>query len=210
MVIWLKQKKQIWGDRMKIIILSLFISIGLWAESSALFGKVINVTKNDTLNVRSQSNYEAKKVGEIPSGAYMGIEQCKTVMNSTWCRVYPLVQNFYENFWEEKNIGWVNARYLKLSNRGYVNITGEEKNCFYSLKCRDTANKKECLVVYDLKYDYEKDKMIEMKSKWIERKKLKGESMFGAVSENREINPEGGYCTKAKMIDNYLNISEKQ
>ncbi len=189
---------------MKIIILTLFISMGLWADSTALFGFVTNVSENDTLNVRSQANYKAKKVGELPFDAGMGVDKCKTVGNSTWCRVYPLVQNFYEKFWEEKNIGWVNAHYLKFRNRGYVNIIGEGKDCFYAVECRSNASKKECLVVYALNYDYEKETMIEMKSKWIERKKLKGESMFGAASENREINPEGGYCTTGRMIDDYL------
>jgi len=201
---------------MKILLLLLTImTLSLSTENiekvyPGLFASVVNVASNDTLNVRSEPNYKAKKVGEIPSKFFMGIEKCKTVENSTWCHVYPLVQNWYEKFWEEKNIGWVNARYLKFSNHGYVNIAGEEKNCFYALKCREIEDKKECLVVYELNYDYKKDKMIEIKSKWIERKKLKGESMFGAVSENREINPEGGYCTTGKMIDEYLKKVKKQ
>ncbi len=189
--------------RMKMLILSIFFSVGVWADNTALFGFVINVSKNDVLNVRSEPSHKAKKVGALPFDAGMGIDKCKTVKNSTWCRVYPLVQNWYENFWEEKNIGWVNARYLQFRYRGYVNIVDEEKNCFYALKCRDIADKKECLVVYNLKYDYEKEKMTEVKTKWIDRKKLQGESAFGAASENREINPEGGYCTNGRMIDDY-------
>jgi len=195
---------------MKIAILSILFSVGVWADSTALFGRVANIAQNDTLNVRYEPNYKAKKVGELPFDAGMGIEKCKTVKNSIWCRVYPLVQNFYENFSEEKNIGWVNAQYLKFSYRGYVNITGEEKNCFYALECRDIANKKECLVVYDLKYDYEEDTMIEIRSKWIERKKLKGESAFGAASQNVEINSEGGYCTNARMIEDHLKKIKKE
>ena len=189
--------------RMKMLILSIFFSVGVWADNTALFGFVINVSKNDVLNVRSEPSHKAKKVGALPFDAGMGIEKCKTVKNSTWCRVYPLVQNWYDNFWEEKNIGWVNARYLQFRYRGYVNVVDEEKNCFYALKCRDIADKKECLVVYNLKYDYEKEKMTEVKTKWIDRKKLQGESAFGAASENRGINPEGGYCTNGRMIDDY-------
>ncbi len=40
-------------------------------------------------------------------------------------------------------------------------------------------------------------------------KKLKDESMFGIVSENREINPEGEYCTIGRMIDAYLKKGNK-
>ncbi len=165
---------------------------------------MVNVAQNDTLNVRTEPNYKAKKISELPVEAYVGIEKCKKFKKTIWCRVYPLVQQWYEKFGNDSHKGWVNARYLQFSNRGYVNIAGKEKNCFYALRCRDIANKKECLVVYDLNYNYEKDKMIKIKSKWIERKKLKGESMFGAASENREINPEGGYCTTGRMIDDYL------
>ncbi len=190
-------------DMMKFVILSILCSVGIWADNTALFATVVNVAKNDTLNVRSEANYKAKKVGEIPPDAYMGIEKCRTVGNSMWCRIYPLVQNWYDNFGPE-DIGWVNARYLKFSNRGYINIINKEKNCFYSIMCKSSINSNKCLIVYDLKYDYKKDKMIEIKSKWIERKKLKGESAFGAASQNKKINLESGYCTNGKMIDNYF------
>jgi uncharacterized protein YgiM (DUF1202 family) len=190
------------------VLLILLISAGVWADSAALFGLVTNVTKNDTLNVRSDANYNSKKVGALPFDAGVGIEKCKIVKNSTWCRIYPLVQNSYDTFGPQ-NTGWVNTRYLTFSYRGYVNVTGEDTNCFYAVKCRDIENKKECLVVYDLKYDYEKDTMTEIKSKWIERKKLKGESAFGAASQNVEINPEGGYCTNARMIEDYFEKINK-
>lgn len=193
--------------KIKWLLLVIFLSLGLCAESSSLFGRVIAIAEHDTLNVRSQADYRSDKVAELPLSGYVGIEKCETVKNATWCYVYPLVQIWYEKFSEKKNIGWVNARYLKFSNRGYVNIVGEERNCFYALKCKDIVNKKKCLVVYNLKYDHEKEKITEIKTKWIDRKKLQGESAFGAASQNREINPEGGYCTNAKMIDNYLEIN---
>jgi len=185
---------------MKIIILSILLSVGVWADSTALFGSVTNVSKNDTLNVRSQANHKAKKVGEIPSGAGMGIEKCKNVKNSTWCRVYPLVQNWYENFSKEKNIGWVNARYLKFSNRGYVLIKGE-RNCAYALDC----HKGKCEVVDDFSnesvMDYQK---IGIKTKWVKREYLKGESNFGVTPDNVD-----GYCNNGVYIDEYLKPSFK-
>ncbi len=184
---------------MKIIILGFLISIGAWADSTALFGSVTNVSKNDTLNVRSQANHKSKKVGELPFDAGMGIEKCKTVKSSTWCRVYPLVQNWYENFWEEKNIGWVNARYLKFRNRGYVVVKGKQ-NCDYALKCDEGK----CEVVFDYSYTLDATgNIVTLETKWVEREYLKGESGFGAVPENAD-----GYCTQGNRIEDYLKKSK--
>jgi len=177
----------------KILFICMIMLVNLWADSTykpALFGKVINVSQNDTLNVRSQSNYRSKKVGELPSHAYIGIEKCKMVKKSTWCRVYQLVQNYYsENF----HPGWVNARYLKFSNRGYVIVKGK-KNCDYVLRC----NNGKCEVVYDYITDNEHN-VIELKTKWIERKYLKGESQFGVTPDN-----EDGFCNSGMFIEDYL------
>ena len=164
-------------------------------NETALFGSVINVSKNDTLNVRFEPNYKAKKVGEIPSKWRVGIEKCKGINNSTWCRVYPLVQVWHENFCEDKNIGWVNAKYLKFSNRGYVIVKGK-RNCAYSLSCLDGK----CKVVNDFEensvIDYKKTGLNE---KWVKRGYLKGESNFG-------VTPDGvdGYCNNGIYIDAYL------
>ena len=157
-----------------------------------LFALVINVAQDDTLNVRKQSNYKAKKVGELPSGAFIGIEQCKTGKKSRWCRVYQLVQNYYS---EDFQPGWVNARYLKFSNRGYVLIKGK-KNCAYALKC----NAGKCEIVDD----YENDNVIDYKktgfrTKWIEREYLRGESHFGVTPDNVD-----GYCNIGMFIEEYL------
>ncbi len=177
---------------MKIVTLCLLLSLGLFAESLGLFGKVVNVSENDTLNVRTQANYRAQKVGELPPSALVGIESCKKVKNSTWCKIYQLVQN---NYYESSQRGWVNAKYLKFKNRGYVNIEGKYNHCFYALKCENRANTEKCLVVFDYTYDYKKEKMIERETQWIKRDKLQGESAFGAMSNNKVLNPEGGYCT---------------
>lgn len=168
---------------MKIIILGILVSIVLWAENAALFGTVVNVSQNDILNVRSQADHRSKKVGEVPPEAYAGIEKCITVKNSTWCRIYPLVQNWYDKFWKEEHIGWVNARYLKFSNRGYVIVKGE-KNCAYALDC----HRGKCEVI--------DDKKAAIKTKWIEREYLKGESNFGVTPDNVD-----GYCNNGMYIE---------
>ncbi len=179
---------------MKIIIFSLLVSTGVWADSTALFGIVVNITKNDTLNVRFEPNYKAEKVGKIPSDAYIGIKECKTLGSSTWCSVYPLVQNWYEDFGPEDR-GWVNARYLKFSNRGYVIVKGK-RNCAYALKCTDDK----CEIVDD----FEKNNPLEyektgLHTRWIERKYLKGESNFGVTPDNVD-----GFCNSGMFIDDYL------
>jgi len=97
---------------MKKIIITLILSALLSANNSGLFAKIVNVVQNDTLNVRVHPDYKAKKVAEIPHDWYVGVEKCKTIGHSTWCRVYPLVQQWSEHF-EDKDEGWVNARYLQ-------------------------------------------------------------------------------------------------
>lgn len=183
---------------MKTIILSILLLTGSWSDSAALFGKVIHVAENDTLNVRAEPNQKANKIGEIPFDGYVGIETCKKIEKSQWCKVYFLVENYYENFWKDKNIGWVNARYLQFSNHGYVIIKGK-RNCAFSLKCIDDK----CEVVDD---DHDIDyKRTGLKTKWIQREHLKGESNFGATPDNVD-----GYCNKGMFIDDYLeNIKEQ-
>lgn len=178
---------------MKTVMLSILLSIGLWAVSPSLFGKVINVAEDDTLNVHKQSNYKSKKVAELPPKAYIGIEKCKKIQKTTWCRVYPMVQQWYEKFGNDSHKGWVNARYLKFNNRGYVIIDGK-KNCDYVLRCKESK----CEVVD--RYEQEKNyNVTSIKTKWIERDRLRGESNFGAISED-----EDGFCNSRIFIEDYL------
>ena len=156
---------------------------------------MVNVAQNDTLNVRTEPNYKTKKVSELPPDARVGIEKCQKIKHSTWCRVYPLVQQWYEKFGNDSHKGWVNARYLQFSNRGYVLIKGK-KNCAYALKC----NAGKCEIVDD----YENDNVIDYKktgfrTKWIEREYLRGESHFGVTPDNVD-----GYCNTGIFIEEYL------
>jgi len=180
---------------MKKILLSLLLSISsLLSGNTALFATVKNVAENDTLNVRSEANHKSKKVGEIPPEWHIGVEKCKKVNTATWCKVYPLIQIWAEAF-GGKDMGWVNAKYLEFSNKGYVTIEGKTSDCYYAMQCKQNA----CHVVMEMQYDYDKNDMLAWKTKWIERSKLKGESNFGAIDSSRD-----GYCTNAGMIENYL------
>jgi len=110
-----------------------------------------------------------------------------------------MVQNWYDKFGPE-NAGWVNAKYLKFSNRGYVIINGK-RNCSYALKCVDDK----CEVVDD----FEKNDPIEyektgLHTRWVERKYLKGESNFGVTPDTID-----GYCNNKIYIDNYLKKQGK-
>jgi len=164
--------------------------LSLEARSIALFGKVAGVASDDVLNVRAQPNYKARKVGELPPNATVGIERCRKIGRSQWCRVYQLVQNLYS---EDFHPGWVNARFLKSRNRGYVQIRNRKNDCYYSLQCKDDR----CEVVTDASYDAE-GMILWLQKGWIDRSYLRGESRFGSASNDME-----GYCTFDHRIEDY-------
>lgn len=67
-----------------------------------LKGQVTGVEWWDDLNVRQWPAWYSQKVGQLEPGAYVWIERCITVEDSSdWCKV-------------ERNTtyGWVNSRYL--------------------------------------------------------------------------------------------------
>jgi len=178
----------------KIVLLLVLLPVFMFGESTALFATVKNVAKDDRLNVRAEANHKSTKVGELPPSYYVGVEKCKKIKSSTWCKVYPLVQQWSEKF-AENSTGWVNAHYLNFHDRGYVTIEGEKNNCYYAIACKNDL----CNIVKDMQYDHEKDKMPKMQTKWIKRSRLKGESAFGAASSDME-----GYCTNGNRIEDNL------
>lgn len=176
---------------MKQILLITLFSVSLWADGTALFAGVTGVSKNDTLSIRSKPSHKSKKVGSLPPEAYIAIEKCEDTGNSKWCRIYQIPQQFYEGF----HIGWVNARYLNFSNRGYVNIIGEKNDCYVALECQNNL----CSVVKDFDYNYETDTLSNLLVKEVRREKLEPTSNFGAMSEEGD-----GYCTSVKYIENHF------
>jgi hypothetical protein len=177
----------------KLVLVMIFLLTAAFSKNAALFAQVTDVKQYDTLNVRAEANYKTSKVGEIPPKWYVGVEKCKKIRSATWCRVYPLVQQWSEHF-GENDTGWVNARYLKSHSEGFVTVKGYEKNCHYALECVNKKGKEQCLVVLD--YDRE--------AKWIPRSLLRGESQFGAAPVNMD-----GYCTKGAWLDPYLKKSKQ-
>lgn len=177
----------------KLLILFAVLSMSLFANSAPLFGVVKGVASDDELNIRAKPNYRSKKIASIPNGAYVGIEQCKHNGHSRWCRIFPLTQMEYSNFAYGSSDGWVNAKFLRLKSRGYVVVDNRPK-CDYALRCIDSK----CKVVVGFTED-KNGNIAKLKSQWIDRSRVKGESKFGAVGKNGE-----GYCASGNYIEDYL------
>ncbi len=158
----------------------------------SLFAKVINVAEDDILNVREEPNYRSQKIGSQVPDAYMGVERCVSIKTSVWCKVYQIVQNIYS---EDFNPGWVNARYLKPNNSGYV-LIDDKGNCDYALRCKAGL----CEVVTNYVQD-ENGSILNLNITSIKREMLKGESSFGAMCREEECD---GYCTSGNYIEDYL------
>jgi len=177
-----------------------FVAISAVAgNDAALFGSVVHVAKNDVLNVRQEPSFRAKKIASIPLDAYIGVDICKKVGRSRWCKVHHIAQHDYEGYGWDAPDGWVNAKYLSFYNRGYVLVDGKA-NCDYVVGCREGV----CNLVVDYRTN-KKYEIISIKTEKIARSRLRGESHFGAMSENGD-----GYCTNGRMIDDFLAKQNKQ
>ncbi len=181
---------------MKRLLILIFLVTISYAEyyPNALFAEVDGVAHNDTLNVRVAPNYHSKKIDALSQDAFVGVDFCKKVGKSTWCKIFPIAQGDYFK------AGWVNARYLKFdNNRGYVIIDGKPK-CDYVLRCKDGK----CEVVTDYKTNPNTNDIASLKREWIERKRVKASSNFGAMEEDGE-----GYCTSGNYIEEFLKRQKK-
>ena len=153
----------------KLLILIALLSVS-YAKyyTNALFGKVSGVASNDTLSVRVKPNWRSKKITELPPNAFVGVDECVKVGRSTWCKVHAVNRNLGEYLeYNDKLPGWVNARYLKFSSRGYVAINGK-KRCNYAISCG--AGKCRVVVNETLK----NGKVTAIKTKSYPRNRLKG------------------------------------
>ncbi|MBD3792406.1 MAG: hypothetical protein IE918_09770 [Campylobacterales bacterium] len=189
----------------------LFISV-LYSDSYTidpsyppLFGRVIGIAQNDTLNVRETPDYRSKKVASLPIDAYVGVETCQKIETSVWCKVYHLAQHVYEGFGETEKAAssaWVNARFLQGNNRGYVLIDKtKEGNCEYVLKCE----KEQCEVVTSFETDANGTGAItSIRTEWIKRERLRGEDQYGGANNQMD-----GYCMTGMRIEDYLSKQQQ-
>jgi len=126
-----------------LILIAMSISVFAWDKFYPSFhAKVVNVAKDDVLNIRLKPTYKSKKLGYLKVSENVQIEYCLDSSKSTWCKVYPTVSI---NIGVEKHAssGYVNARFLEFKNQGYINIKNRKSNCDYLIKCKNDK----CLIL---------------------------------------------------------------
>ena len=156
----------------------LFFSLMLWGQDAPLFGTVVGIDENDTLAVRAEATRHSKKLASLPEGARVGIDECRPVGHALWCRIRHLDQYDYEHYnIDHAPQGWVNAHYLKGTNRGYVIIDGKP-SCDYALHCRNGK--------YEVATDADTDEagnILRLETAWVPRSRLASASHFGAAAD---------------------------
>jgi hypothetical protein len=160
----------------------------------SLVATVQGIADNDTLFVRQKADYHSKKLGALPEDAFVGVDECKQMGVSTWCKIHHIALRDYEMYASEAPDGWVNAKYLHFNNTGaYVLIDGKG-NCDYVLGCYQGN----CNLVddYDTNKNYE---ITSIQTKKIDRSRLRGSNHFGAMTKDGD-----GYCTIGGQIEDYL------
>jgi len=174
----------------KSVVMVMFLMSLLSAQwQPGLFATVKGVVKGDVLNVREKPAHRSKKVGSFHPDGLMMVDYCKKISKSMWCKIHPYPLT------DDGGIGWVNARYLAFSNRGYVTVKGRKNNCSFVLKCEKNI----CLMVPGYAFDMKENSITKPRTEWIEKEKLSGSTNFGAMADNEE-----GYCTNGYMIGDYL------
>ncbi len=187
------------------VIIVIFLSAYLGASSityPGLFANVVNVADDDTLNVRLKSDYHSKKIGALPMGAFVGLDRCKKIGESMWCKIFHIAQRDYDDFGWDAKPGWVNASYLSFDNRGYVIIDGKP-NCDYVLRCTESK----CEVLADYTTDLKTHDIISLETRWIDRNRLKASNHFGAMPDDPDAS---GYCTIANMVDEFFRTQKEK
>jgi len=176
-----------------LLTLSLLATVNASSVYPGFFAAVVDIAKNDTLNVREKPDYRSRKIGALPLDAYVGIDHCKKIGKSKWCKIFHIAQRDYDEYGWDAPPGWVNARYLSFDDRGYV-VVDNKPNCNYALHCE----KGKCEVVTDYKTN-DTNKVTSIKTEWIKRQRLKGSSNFGAMGDSE------GYCTSGQYIEDFLH-----
>jgi len=167
-----------------------------------LGAKVIGVASWDVLNIRATPNWHSKKVGFVKNGAYLGIDRCKRVGKSTWCRVFyngQIGQYGDDGFNAGSKLGWVNAKYLKGYSRGYV-ILDNKPNCDYALECVNNR----CKIVADYKMG-KNHNISSFTTRWVRRGRLRATNS-GAISNEEDAS---GMCEIGVFIEDYLSTHKK-
>ncbi len=162
----------------KLLVLFLLIYLGASNISyPGLFAHVVNVANNDTLKVRAKPDYPSRKVGELLPDALVGIDYCKNMGKSMWCKVFSMPLMDYGSPLDEGKPNWVNSSFLTFDNKTYVKIDGKEA-CYYALKCQNNR----CEVVLEAFHDSQTDYVTFLKIDWVSRNHLKaGNNAIGVT-----------------------------
>lgn len=181
----------------KLLIFIAFINL-VYADyyPDALFATVYNIASNDKLNVRVEPNYHSKKITALPLYAFVSVGKCRKIKKSTWCKVYAVNRNISEYLiYNSKLPGWVNAKFLKFSTKGYVAISSKKNTCDYALSC----SSKKCLVITDTRVNKDNE-VVRIKTKKYPRGVVRGIGEMD-IKSGGEGYPCGRLCFK---IDDFL------
>ena len=165
---------------------------------NALFAKVSGIASHDTLSVRAKPNWHSKKITALPPNAYVGVDECVRMGRSNWCKVHAVNHNLgQDRGYDDRLSGWVNARYLKFSSRGFVAIRGE-KSCNYAIGC--SGGRCRVANVFD-NVTINNDRVVAINPKSYSRRVLKGIGELDIDSGG-----EGYPCNRRGVrIDIYLS-----
>ncbi len=157
------------------------------------FSAVIKgVPESDVLNVRAKPDPHAKRIGYIGSWGVVDVIKCKGVSaESVWCKVELSQQDMQSSL---PRSGWVNAKFLYGSYRGYVSINGK-KDCYYSLGCFEGR----CRVVTDVLGDLREPKALVVEE-------LPQTSLRYIKSSKASFDDD--LCTIDEIISQYIDTHE--
>ena len=97
---------------MKNIYIVLILITGIYADMG--YYKVANVSKNDTLSVRTKPSSYSKKITELmPYDTRLQIEKCQMNGQTKWCQVYFMGEDYFTFERGLTGTAWVNVKYLK-------------------------------------------------------------------------------------------------
>ena len=192
------------ANHLYIIVFALFMnSCAEIYDKTSLTYHVVNVAKDDALNVRKYPSHKAPVVGELTPDMSIPLHHCKRVDDdSVWCLI------------EEKNVatgsntkGWVDIKYIApYTSKTYVKLLkgklpvtvyksphifsrkiskiNRVEDCYYVLECKNLLNDTWCHVFYGMKGQKEKNG-------WIKRENIIASNQYDAKSIDSETE---GFC----------------
>ncbi len=140
-----------------IFLIGLIVCLFGWDRFYPSFhGEVVNISQKDILNIHSRPTYKSKKVGYLKPGEDVQIEYCLDSPKSTWCKIYPAVSINLGGSFSQPSSGFVDAKFLKFKDNGYVNIKNRKSDCDYLIECKNDK----CLILTYVGLEWVKRSLI--------------------------------------------------